>query len=301
MCVRPFCPSKTSQSTVMSDHGEDASDECSIADWTSSIDGDDGLAEGCGVLADVSTDVIPSGSSSITVSRIKHSNELASSIEATMADAIVNAPPDGASELNGEVTDEPIPLLTLQYKLLRNVLLSSHTHSFFDKAMTVPNGLRREALVRQYLANGCMPPDHCSFRPTNRDKVEFSRTVGCALERALAQFFQEGVTIDNLFAWGGKERPLFPGSTEQNSFAMYAAKDGLEVTIRTFMEWDLHTSVQTLPQQCDPGKPRKLNTCLAYGAQFFTPTGVRMLKIALERNKFHIYGGYDLVDPPEYV
>jgi len=78
----------------MSDHGEDASDECSIADWTSSIDGDDGLAEGCGVLADVSTDVIPSGSSSITVSRIKHSNELASSIEATMADAIVNAPPD---------------------------------------------------------------------------------------------------------------------------------------------------------------------------------------------------------------
>ena len=112
--------------------------------------------------------------------------------------------------------------------------------------------------------NGQAPPASYPSRVTNADRLNFARTVGGALERGFSQFFEANVDMDRLFKWGGEKRPMLPGATEENTFAMHVEKHGLSNAIQLFMVWELHNSVHTLPQQSDPGKPARLNKCLAY-------------------------------------
>jgi len=274
----------------MDGNGDESSDEGSVVDGASIASDDrDDLPTSFAAISGMESNIMPLLNGNGTAMDA-NSNEMAA------LEVVADSP------VASDVTDEGelVSLAMAQYYLLRDHWMSRHTHATFDNVMRLAAGNQREAAICAYLSNGMLhaTEDHGNI-VTKRDKKEFARTVGCALERGFSQFFEANVDMDRLFKWGGDKRPMLPGATEENTFAMHVVKHGLSNAIQIFMVWELHNSVQTLPQQSEPGRPVRLNKCLAYGAQFFTSMGGTMLKYSLERNQFHTYIKLD--DPPTYA
>ena len=276
--------------STMDDDGEACSDDVSVVDGASIASDDDDVS-----LPSVVTDGIESADvpllngSSMTISSMDGSN-------VTDAMAILAVVADSPASSDGTEEAEALPEAIVQYFTLRDQWLNRNVHVDFEEAMRKPAGQGRENAVTALFMKGALTGNH-SLRIQKQDIRDFAWAVGCAFERGLSQLLGDNVDLGRLFDWPGERRPMLTNATRDTTFQMHVDEYGLPNAIQIFMVWELHNSVQTLPQQCDPGRPAKLNRVLAYGSQFLTSMGKVLLKSALGNNQFHT-GQFQLNDPP---